>query len=274
LKKFFTKQLLYNLLLALGILLVLLFLVSWGLRVYTRHGQSLTVPDLKGKVYKEAADILDDNNLDYVILDSSFVTGMPPMAVVEQNPKAGSKVKSGRTIYLTVNATNAPTTELPDLVGKSSFKYAKMQLESFGLQVAEPIYKPDPHQYAVLDMLVAGKSVSKNMRVPKGTLVTLVIGDGLNSSKINVPYLIGLKYEEALFKLKGEYQLNTGALIIDDGLTDTLSGIIYKQSPSYGDGNKIRLGEEIDLWIAKELPEGIEVHPEYYNAVQDSVEEP
>ena len=46
---------------------------------------------------------------------------------------------------------------------------------------------------------------------------------------------------------------------------------VWKQDPAYG--RNIHLGEEIDLWLAKELPENITVHPEYYNsAPADSAE--
>ena len=45
------------------------------------------------------------------------ISASPPLAIVDQNPKADSKVKEGRTTYLTLNATSAPTTEIPDLGG-------------------------------------------------------------------------------------------------------------------------------------------------------------
>src|SRR4029077_13335018 len=134
---------------------------------------------------------------------------LPPFAVAEQNPKPNSKVKEGRTIYVTVNASSAPTTEIPDLVGRSSLKYAKMQLESYGLKVGQSIYKPDPHLNAVIGMQINGRNIPKNTKVPKGTVIDLVLGNGLGSDKISVPYLIGLRYDDAEAKLKG-YALNIG----------------------------------------------------------------
>jgi hypothetical protein len=41
---------------------------------------------------------------------------------------------------------------------------------------------------------------------------------------------------------------------------------VWKQDPAYG--RNVHLGEEIDLWLAKEMPDGIVVHPEYYNSDQ------
>ncbi len=271
-KKYFTKTLLLNILVALVIVVVLLLMVQWSLKSYTRHGESVAVPDLKGINIEKAAQILDDKNLDWQIIDSIFDSNKPPLSVVDQNPKNGSKVKYGRTIYITINATNAPTTELPDLIGRSSYKYAKMQLESFGLKVGEPIYKPDPHLNSVIGMQVGGKPVTKKTRVAKGTTITLILGDGIGGSSMPVPYLIGLRYEEAEFKLKG-YSLNVGALVVKEDVVDTAGAIIYKQIPAFGSGNSIRIGEPIDLFISKELPEGIIVDPTLYDIpLEDSIQ--
>lgn len=255
--------------LAIGIALLLMLIVQWSLKSYTRHGESIAVPDLRGKSLEQAIELLDDKGLEYHVMDSVFDTDKPPMSIVEQNPKPGSGVKTGRTIYVVVNATATPMIELPDLIGRSSLKFAKMQLESYGLKVGEPIYKPDPHLNAVIGLMVNGRAVTKKTKVPKGATVILVLGDGLGNSRITVPYLLGLRYDEAEFKLKG-YSLNVGALVVDEGVTDTMGAVVYRQLPAYGPGNSIRLGEAIDLWLAKEMPEEITVDPSLYDVV-DSV---
>ena len=203
-------------------------------------------------------------------MDSVFDMNKPPLSIMEQNPKPGSKVKEGRTIYITVNATKAPTTEVPDLVGKSSLKYARMQLESFGLKVGELIYRPDPHLNSVIGLSLNGKEIKAKQKIPRGTMIDLILGDGLGGGKIPVPYLIGLRYDEAEFKLKGN-SLNIGALVVDAGVTDTAGAIVYRQFPEYGQGNQIRMGEPVDLFIAKELPAGIVVQPELYDATDSLI---
>lgn len=264
-KKYFTKALLYNVLIAIGIIVVLLIIVQSGLKNYTRHGESITVNDLRGMTFDQVKSVLSDNNLEWEIMDSVFDMNKPPLSIVDQNPKPGSKVKQGRTIYLTINATSAPSTEIPDLIGRSSYKYAKMQLESYGLKVGEPVYRPDPHLNAVIGMEANGKPVTRKTKLTKGTVVTLILGDGLGNSRIPVPYLIGLRYDEAEFKLKG-YSLNVGAAVVDDGVTDTSGAVVYKQVPAYGEGS-IRIGEPIDLFLSRELPGDIIVQPELYDAV-------
>ena len=271
-KKYFTKALLYNILLAIGITGMLLLLVSWGLKVYTRHGQTQKVPDITGKSFSEAADILDHSHLDIEVMDSTYMPDKPPLSIIDQNPKPGTLVKAGRTIYLTINAAGAPNAEIPDLVGKSSYKYAKIQLEGMGFKVGEPIYRPDPHRDAVLGLLANGKPVKQGAKIPKGTQITLVLGEGLTDTKINVPYLVGLRYEEALVKLKDEFNLSVGALIVSEGVTDTARAFVWKTEPGYGAAERIRVGEDIDLFLIKDMPDGITVHPEWYHQ-NDSIGE-
>lgn len=266
-KTYFNKVLLYNILAAIGVVVILLLLVRSGLSSYTRHGESIAVPDLRGQQLDKVKATLSEKQLEWKIMDSVYDMDKPPLSVVDQNPKPKSSVKEGRTIYLTINATTAPTTEIPDLIGRSSLKYAKMQLESYGLKVGEPVYKPDPHLNAVIGMSVNGRNVSKKMRVSKGTIVTLILGDGLGNSRVTVPYLLGLRFDEAEFKLRG-YSLNVGAVIPEDGVTDTSGALIYKQIPAFG--GTMRIGEPIDLFLAKELPEGIVVDPSLYDKM-DSV---
>lgn len=266
LKKYLTKAILYNILIAIGIVIVLLFIVQRGLNSYTRHGESITVPDLRGMSFEQVKTVLAGKNLEWAVMDSVFDMSRPPLSIVDQTPKPNSKVKQGRTIYITINATASPTAEIPDLVGRSSLKYAKMQLESYGFKVGEPIYRPDPHLNAVIGMEANGRPITKKTRLTKGSVIVLILGDGLGSSKISVPYLIGLRYDEAEFKLKG-YSLNIGAIVAEEGVTDTAGAIIYKQIPEYGPGKSIRMGEPIDLFLAKELPEGITVDPSLYDKV-------
>lgn len=266
LKKYLTKTLLYNILIAIGLTIILLMLVNWGLRVYTRHGQTLVVPDIHGLQFDAATDTLAKYHLEYEIMDSAYMTDKPPLSIVEQSPKAGSSVKSGRTIYLTVNASSAPLADVPDLVGKSSYKYARIQLEGIGFKVGEPVYKPDPHRDALIGMLVNGRPLKAGSKIPKGSTITLLVGEGLGNATIPVPYLIGLHYDEAVMKLKEEFNLTTGA-VMAPGMSDAekARAFVYKQSPQYG-GGRIHLGGEIDLWLAKEMPDDIDVDPSKYDS--------
>ncbi|MCS6818657.1 MAG: PASTA domain-containing protein [Chitinophagales bacterium] len=267
-KNSFAGIIIINLLIAGSIVALLLLLLSWGLKVYTRHGQQISVPDLKGLTYEKAADMLDALDLHLVVMDSAYNVEKPLNTVLEQNPKAGAKVKSGRKIYVVMNASKVPTVEVPDLAGKSSLKYARLQLQSVGLVPGNLIYQPDPHLNAVIGLEVNGKPVGKGSKVPKGTVVDIVLGNGAGGEEVSVPYLIGLTLQEALFRLQGR-GLKPGAIVVKSGVSDSLSAIVYKQIPAWSAEATIKTGESIDIFVADQLPEGIVVDPTLYDEASD-----
>lgn len=267
--KNFLKILAINLAIAVGIIGILLMVVSWSLGSYTRHGQQITVPDLRGMTMEKAQETLNALNLSLVVMDSAYNVEKPLNSILEQNPKAGAKVKENRKIYLVVNASKVPSVEVPDLAGKSSLKYAKLQLQSVGLVAGNTIYRPDPHLNAVIGLEVNGKPVGKGSKVPKGTVVDIVLGDGIGGDEIKVPYLLGLTLQEALFTLQGR-GLNPGAIVLKAGTPDSLSALVYKQVPERSANRKIRIGESVDLFVADKLPDGLIIDASLYNEV-DSV---
>ncbi len=249
-----------NLILAFLVFFITLFLVLQSLKWYTNHGEAVTVPDMKGMSYQQAVDKLDDLDLDYSVADTSYDPKKPANSILEQNPLPGSKVKENRVIFLTINAAKPPNREVPDLIGKSSFKFATIQLESRGFKVGEPIYKQNPDLNAVLDVLYKGRSVKKGEMLPLGSTITLVLGNGMGNTKVDVPFIVGLSYSEALSVLQ-ENGITLGALVVDESVTDTTNAKVYNQIPEPGAGVQIRIGEPIDLFIKSSItPEEVELY--------------
>ena len=110
-------------------MVVVIVAAAWGtlqwLDSYTRHGEAVVVPDVKGMNLRIAENELDKQSLKSIVIDSSYVKGIAPGAILEQNPAGGSKVKSGRTVYLTVNADSAPKVAIPDVMDNSSLRQPK-----------------------------------------------------------------------------------------------------------------------------------------------------
>lgn len=231
-----------------SITLVLYFILKW-LNVYTKHGETISVPDLKGMNIVEAMDLLDDQGFKYVI-DSIYTDQAEPNSVYEQEPEANALVKENRTIYFTVVSGSAPTVKLPDLIDVS-LREAQAILESYGIKVGRLIYKPDLAQNAVLGLQYKGKDVGKGFVISKGDVIDLILGDGYGNLKVEIPNLIGLSYDEALFVLQGS-KLILGAVIFDGIKNDTLNALVYRQSPESSTDtlvNKISQGETIDIYL-------------------------
>lgn len=228
---------------------LLLFLILKWLNVYTKHGETISVPDLKGLEIIEAMDLLDEQGFKYVI-DSIYTDQAEPNTVYEQEPEANALVKENRTIYITIVSGSAPTVKLPDLIDVS-LREAQAILESYGIKVGKLIYRPDLAQNAVLGIQHKGRDIQKGYVISKGDVVDLILGDGYGNLKVAIPNLVGLSYDEALFVLQGS-KLILGAVIFDGMSNDTLNSVVYRQSPepsSDTSSNKISQGETIDIYL-------------------------
>ncbi len=236
--------------LAIVITILLLISVSYFyiyLPSVTNHGESITVPDLKGMKIEELPSFLSDHDLRYEVSDSAYSEDLPPLSVLIQFPKAGAKVKENRMIYVTINQITPPTVPLPDLVDRSRIN-AEVVLKSNELKRGRIILEPSPFLNLVKEMRYKGRPIQAATRIPKGSVIDLVVGDGNGSADFIVGDLIGDSYERALFKLAG-WNLHLGNVEIPKGEDTTgIEPIVYKQYPPPGDS--VRVGDPIDLWIA------------------------
>jgi beta-lactam-binding protein with PASTA domain len=244
-----------NVLGAIVVFVVLVTITMRWLDSYTMHGETITVPDLRGMSMEQVERQLKAKKLEYAIWDSLFDINLKPAAVIDQNPKPNEKVKENRKIYLTVNAFNPPKFKMPDLVDKS-LRQAMMEIESYGLKVGKLDYVPDMAQNAVLKQLVDGKIVKPGDMVAKGTVIDLVLGDGLGNTKIEVPLLLNLTLSEAKFVLTGS-SLNLGAVIFSGSVKDSSQVVIYRQIPNPFNDGTINMGESIDVFVTNEFPDSL-----------------
>lgn len=206
---------------------------------------------MRGLTVKQVERQLNNKHLNYVVHDSTYVVDELSGVVLEQDPVPNSKVKEKRKIYLTINANNPPKVDMPDLKDKS-LRQAKMELASKGLKVGELSYEPDLAQNAILEQKHNGKKIEPGAEIAKGSKVDLVLGDGLGDTRVDVPKLVGLTYEEARFNLIGN-SLNVGLVKADETVEDTSSAYVVKQIPSYQNDKKLNMGESVDLFLSQQL---------------------
>lgn len=244
----FLKALFLNVLLIGTILFLLAWAAAIALNSHTRHGESLTLPNLKGLKIDAAASVLQQKKLRYIITDTVFMENVPKLAVVEQNPAPNSKVKEGRIIYLSINSDALATIQMPNLMN-SSLTYAQTVLNSFGLKLGTVTYKPDIAQNAVLDQLWNGRSIQPTMKVPKGATIDLVVGDGSGGTLVDIPNLTGLTLRDATQVLNSSL-LVLGSVIYDGPVKDSTKAVVKNQSPAYIEGATIKSGEIIDVYLS------------------------
>ncbi len=238
-----------DILIHLGIIIVVaILLITSFFYLYlpskTNHGESITVPDLSGLQLEELEEFLLKRDLRYEVTpDSGFSADLPAYAVLSQTPKSGEKVKENRKIYISINAVNPPMIKMPKLVD-GSLKNAQMVMESYDLKLGEIIYEPHEFQNAVLKQLSGGEEIEEGTDVPKGTVIDLVIGNGLGRP-FEMPDLLESMQDDAEFIIKGN-GLRVGT-VHQKQVEDKAAGLVIQQYPEAGE--QIRTGSRVDIWV-------------------------
>ncbi|MGB0166650.1 MAG: PASTA domain-containing protein [Luteibaculum sp.] len=244
-----SKYFFINLAIAIVIVITIGYFANSYLKGVTKHGDKVQVPALIGRNLVQADSALLSEGLRYQVIDSVFEEGAEPGEVIEQIPAAFQNVKPGRTIYLTINTLTPPNVAIPNLKNMS-LRQAVATLEVLGLALHKLEYEPDICTDCVLKQLLGKELLEPGTMVPKGTAVTLVLGQGMGNADVQIPYLIGQSLEEAVRTLIDK-SLNVGDVNYTECETKQDSNIakVYRQSPAFYPGNRLNLGGEISLWF-------------------------
>ena len=174
-----TSPIIWGNLFLMALAIVALAIGLWvGLDIYTHHGEEIIVPDVEGKLIGDAEYTLEMLDLEAVVIDSTYNRSMPSGAIMMQQPKGGSKVKSGREIYLTINSRESPTVGMPDIADNSSMREAQDRLRSLGFRIGPVELVPGDKDW-VYGVKCQGRTVMTGERVPTDAVVTLIVGNGV-----------------------------------------------------------------------------------------------
>jgi beta-lactam-binding protein with PASTA domain len=174
-----------TILLAVLVLVVYLFLSIVFTGWYTRHGQSIKVPEVSGMPIENATELLDDNDLELVIIDSVFNEDMKPNTIVEQDPQPDLTVKPGRKIYVTVNTGIVPKVKMPKLINGSS-NLAKVLLQNSGLKLGRvDSVKSTFGPGLVIRQKFKGRDIAPNTQLDKGAIIDIVVSKKMSLSDTN-----------------------------------------------------------------------------------------
>jgi beta-lactam-binding protein with PASTA domain len=163
---------------ALGIIIVVVFLLLKWMDITTNHRQEIPVPDLSKMSVEKAGEKLEALDLEYVVLDTvDFRPDFPPYTVVQQDPLPKANVKENRKVYLKVNASGYGTIVVPDLIQKT-YRQVVPTLAAAGLKEGTKTYVPYLAKDVVLEMKQNGKKLKAGDKVLKASKIDLVLGDG------------------------------------------------------------------------------------------------
>ncbi len=228
---------------------VLLFIViSWialmALKMYTRHDQVAVTPNFVGLNMDQVNNLETSKNFELIIVDSIYDYTRKPGSVISQDPLPDTKVKPGRSVYLSLVSYVPEQVSMPALTDLS-LRRAKALLQTYGLKLGSVRVVPDMALNAVLKATVNGKTVTPGTPIRKGSVVDLIIGSGRGSGPAAIPFLIGKSQDEARRMIT-----NSGFTIGNESYSigsDSTNAQVYEQIPVYVYGKRVDAGTVFSL---------------------------
>ena len=175
-------SLLTHLLIMAGVSLLLIVLLIFGLDLYTHHGETVKVPDLRGKTLAEMQRILDDVGLEYEINDSTYSNTAIPGTVREVVPAPGSEVKNGRIIFIAINGFHQRLQTIPIYKDQSARQILSL-LKGLGFESVEQRVVAGRYSGSVVKLETAdGKLVEAGTQLRIDTkLILFVAGQAIDT---------------------------------------------------------------------------------------------
>jgi beta-lactam-binding protein with PASTA domain len=214
---------------ALAIFLVIFFAVNdvvmpW----YTQQGETTQVPSVVGLTAQAAKDSLRNTGLTPREAETRIDKQYPVGTVALQNPPAGSEVKFGRGVYLTISG-GEPLVTVPSLRGRS-LRDARFTLERVALTLGIIQYEPSqefPENTIIAQNIPAGTEVKNSSKID------VTVSQGRNSNNLPVPN-VTLKSLTEAEKLLAEVGFRIGNITYQVS-NDLLPNTVLDQTPKPGE---------------------------------------
>jgi beta-lactam-binding protein with PASTA domain len=236
------KRLVKGVVLPLLILFILIEIIDGVVMPrWTRHGREFPAPALVGQSLEEAQAMLLAVGTSMEIAERRYSPDHSDGIILEQRPAVGAPIKQGR-VFRVVISRGSELIAVPRVRG-FTVRQAELILAEAGFIVGQRAPSPDS---TVPLGTVAGTIPAAGARLPKTSVVNLLVNEQPRQDYAWCPNLVGMNIEEARELLRGRGLL-MGAV---DRRFDTsrLAGTVLEQSAAPGD--EIALGTEVNLVIS------------------------
>lgn len=192
-----------NLLLMLVAIVAVTLAILFFMDLWTHHGDTSTVPDVRGMKYDQAVERLAECGLEVEISDSIANPGnLVGGTIVDVVPKAGSVVKNGREVYLTIVSYNAHQVQISEPLANRDLKSVMNYLYNLGIDTSKIVVKRVLWMYpgSVVAVHTGNKTIDMGSRVAVNAKITIEYGvedDGLLSSQSDYIVIDSLINSEA-----------------------------------------------------------------------------
>ena len=173
--------------------------LQW-LNVWTGHGDTVEVPDVRGLSEEQAAQKLTAEGLIMEIADSVYENKFRPGMVVDQNPHLNTLVKPGRVVYITINAKTPKMVTVPRLTDISA-RQAHAILDGLGLTRVTETPVISEFKDLVLGATANGQPLVAGARIPINSVIVLKVGDGMDQDMLDSLYMDSIPKTETTERL-------------------------------------------------------------------------
>lgn len=260
--KFLTSKTFFKNLIFIGIFFIVVFLlVLLWLRIYTNHGQKLDLPEFMGMNVEEASSLAEDKSFKIIVNDSVHMIGEPGGKIIDQNPKAHSKVKENRKVYVTTTKfipDKMMVRSLPTLYGREyERKRKELSFMDINSEIKDYIYDPGEPNH-ILEVYYKGELIidkvgrKEDVELEKGGTLEFVLSKS-QGGEMGIPDIVCMDFQSATFLIEN-LRLRIGEVIASETITDRNSAFIIAQTPGFDPEGTIQIGDEINLTISQEKP--------------------
>lgn len=262
-KSFFTSRVFLRNLAAMALFVVLLFLfLNMGLRIYTKHGDSMQLEDYQGLLLDDARRKARAKGLKMEIISQSFQPGKRANEIFAQYPAPLSNVKENRTVFVSVYQDKGKEIVLPAFTeaGDDIDNYRReLGKRKIRVLVKDQKFDGKLAEGTILYLLVNGEKITNTqlrqgkVKVMQGGEVEAVISTRTSNVEY-VPNLICQTLGAAQFAVTG-LGFTVGRVYGGAG-GNRDDYYVWKQEPDYQSGKLLNKGTPINIYVTATQPDG------------------
>ncbi len=204
------------------------------------------VPDVVGMTEEQAYEALSQAGLEYELGTSVSSDKYDDGDVVSTDPSAGTKVKKGSTVVITLAKSSSDTKSkkkaVPD-VRELTLSDARDTLTEQGFKVGTVSYKYDD---SAEKGTVISQSPGAGTSANEGSTVSLTVSSGREEQTVEMPSITGLS-ESAARSAIAKAGLSVGT--VSEEYSDESVGTVISQGVS--PGTSVKKGESVSFVISK-----------------------
>ena len=224
--------------LAIVIFLVVLFSDGTG-----PEPQLIDVPQLIGQDYESLPDSGDYQvKLNEKVHDSNYPAGQ----IMDQNPKSGTQMKKGDTIYVTVSLGEVPkVVKMPNVV-EWELSQAERALNNLGINLQIKVDRENHDEVPEGSVIRTEPMAETELQTSQE--VTLIVSLGMEFKTSAMPDVIGYEKNDAK-KVLDDQQLALEITVEEIYDSNTPAGCVVKTSPEADE--ELTTGDAVTLYVSK-----------------------